>query len=63
MSESPKHNVGLCRFQPDKKTVASEWRCRHMNQFKEFNDFNMGVLNIKKFNNYDSFDEDFYTYK
>jgi hypothetical protein len=65
-------------YQPYKKTGASDWRCRHMKQFKEVKDFNrgefsmgvltMGVLNmgefsIKKFNNYDSFVEDFYTYK
>ena len=49
-----------------------------MKQFKELKDFNMGEssmgvlnmgvlnmgeFNIKKFNTYDSFDEDFYTYK
>ena len=46
-----------------------------MKQFKELKDFNMGEfskgvlnmgefnINIKKFNTYDSYDEDFYTYK
>ena len=55
-------------------------RCRHVKQFKELKDFNMGEfskgvlnmgvlnmgefnINIKKFNTYDSYDEDFYTYK
>jgi hypothetical protein len=65
--------VCSCRYQPDKKTGDSDWRCRHMKQFKELKDFNMGEFsmgllnmgqfNIKKFNNYDSFDQDFYTYK
>jgi hypothetical protein len=46
---------------------CSDWRCRHMKQFKELKDFhmgefsmwvlnkgvlNMGEFNIKKFNNY-----------
>ena len=72
--------VCSCRYQPDKKTGASDWRFRHVKQFKELKDFNMGEfskgvlnmgvlnmgefnINIKKFNTYDSYDEDFYTYK
>ena len=67
--------VCSCRYQPDKKTGASDLRCRHVKQFKELKDFNMGEfskgvlnmgefnINIKKFNTYDSYDEDFYTYK
>jgi hypothetical protein len=70
--------VCSCRYQPDKKTGSSDWRCRHVKQFKELKDFNMGEssmgvlnigvlnmgeFNIKKFNTYDSFDDDFYTYK
>ena len=61
--------VCSCRYQPDKKTGASDWRCRHMKQFKELKDFNMGefsmgVLNMGEFNikkliNHDSFNEDF----
>ena len=53
-----------CRYHPDKKTGASDWRCRHLKQFNELKDFykgvlNMGEFNIKKLINYDSFNEDF----